>query len=146
MNTRNILSSIAFVSAIAAAAAFTMSSAQGQGCCAGMSAQHEGHQGHSHGTEATAATVKKGVQYATIQADGGYKPSTITAKAGMPLELTFTLGKKPGCASTVSFPGLKIKKSIPSGKGVVIKFTPAKVGEVPFECGMGMYKGKIIVK
>ncbi|MBI5705745.1 MAG: cupredoxin domain-containing protein [Armatimonadetes bacterium] len=117
-----------------------------QGCCAGMTAQHEGHQHSDPDHRSVEAKVKNGVQFASVVADGGYQPGTVTAKAGMRLELTFTLGKRPGCASTVSFPGLKIKKSIPAGKGVVIKFTPAKAGEVPFECGMGMYKGKIIVK
>lgn len=117
-----------------------------QGCCAGMTAQHEGHQQTDPSHQAIDAKVQHGVQVATITVDGGYKPNTIRVKAGMPVELTFKLGAKPGCASIVSFPSLKIKKEVPSEKGIVIKFTPAKKGEVAFQCGMGMYKGKILVQ
>lgn len=85
-------------------------------------------------------------QTATIQVDGGYSPSVIEVKKGKPVELTFTAGKKPGCAGTIVFKTLKLTKQCEPSKSVVVMFTPKNAGEIPFTCGMGMYKGKVIVK
>jgi len=41
----------------------------------------------------------------------------------------------------------KIQKSakLPEGETVTIEFTPEQRGEIPFQCQMGMLRGKIIV-
>lgn len=88
----------------------------------------------------------KGVQKATVVIDGGYTPSSITAKVGTPLELTFVRKEKQGCGGDVVFKSLNIRKSVASGGKIVIKFTPKKGGEIVFTCGMGMYRGKVVVK
>ncbi len=92
-----------------------------------------------------AQKATKGVQKATITIDGGYSPSSIKVKKGMPVELTFIGGKNLGCGGTVVFKSLKISKEVAVGKSTVIKFTPKKAGDISFTCGMGMLQGKVVV-
>lgn len=115
-----------------------------QSCCGGgdMQMQHMGQQAD----KPVVAKVVKGVQVATITIDGGYHPGAIQVKKGTPVELTFKGGKNIGCGGTVVFKSLKISKDVTTGKSIAIKFTPKEAGEIPFTCGMGMLKGKVIVK
>jgi plastocyanin len=103
--------------------------------------QHDGH----HDDKPIPAKEVKGVQMATITIDGGYKPAAISVKAGKPVEITFKLGEKPGCGDVLVIKDMKLKKELRKDKPEVVKFTPKKAGEIKFECGMGMLKGKIIV-
>lgn len=116
------------------------------GCCAANSMQHhEHHQKMKAQDKPVPATVVKGVQQATVVIDGGYKPSAISVKVGMPVKLTFKLGAKPGCGDVLVIKDLKFKKKLQPGKPEVVKFTPKKAGEMVFECGMGMLKGKVVI-
>ncbi len=140
-NTLNTLViSAATIFTIAAMASATPNQ-KGQSCCLNMMAMQTGK-----GTnKSTAAKPAKGVQRATITVNGGYSPSMIKVKHGMPVELTFVGGKNIGCGGTVIFKSLKISKEVAVGKSTVIKFTPSKKGEIPFTCGMGMLQGKVVV-
>jgi plastocyanin domain-containing protein len=114
----------------------------GQSCCGGMMAIQAGQDKG----KPIAAKVVKGVQKASVTIDNGmYTPAVISVKKGKPVELTFKLGKSPGCGSTVVFKSLKISKKVGS-KPVTIKFTPKQAGTIGFTCGMGMYDGKVVVK
>ena len=93
-----------------------------------------------------AANEVKGIQKARITIDGGYIPNTITVLAGRPVELEFYRREKSGCASTLVIRDLSIRKDVASGSAVTIKFTPEEPGEIPFECGMGMIRGRVIIK
>ena len=93
-----------------------------------------------------AAKLVKGVQKVTVVIDGGYTPSTVTAKVGKPIVLTFFRKEKSGCGNQVVFKTLGIKKEVETGHKVVVKITPKKAGLIAFTCGMGMYKGQIVVK
>lgn len=122
--------------------AFASAPHQQGSCCGDMKAmQHEEH----HADKPVQAKVVKGVQKATITVDGGYKPGAISVKAGKPVELTFKLGANPGCGDVLVIKELKFKKEVKPGKPEVVKFTPKKAGEIGFECGMGMLRGKIVV-
>lgn len=111
-------------------------------CCGDMKAmQHEEH----HAQKPEQAKLMNGVQKATVTIDRGYKPSAISVKVGRPVELTFKLGANPGCGNLLVINDLKLKKELQAGKPEIVKFTPKKAGEIRFECGMGMLKGKIIV-
>jgi len=105
-------------------------------CCSGANKDE---------TVMSAKTVK-GVQKITVVIDGGYAPSTITAKVGKPLAITFYRKEKSGCGNQVVFKSLGIKKDVANGARVTVKFTPKKAGIIKFTCGMGMYKGQIVVK
>lgn len=75
----------------------------------------------------------------------GFSPSSIDAEAGHKMNLVFNRADKNNCGSTVVFPKLKIRKSLPVGKDVVVSIIPAESGQITFTCGMGMYKGSIVV-
>ena len=75
----------------------------------------------------------------------GFSPSSIDAESGHKLNLVFNRADKANCGSVVVFPKLKIRKTLPVGKDVVVSVTPRESGQLNFTCGMGMYKGSIVV-
>jgi plastocyanin domain-containing protein len=130
--------------ALAALAAFGF--AYGQGCCGPQG----GHDGHHGGTPQGAPPVdvqvdKNGVQKATIVVNNGFTPGSLMVKAGQPVELTFDT-KARGCATSVNFQGLNLKKDLTNGKKTIVTFTPKKAGTYTFACPMNMVKGTLIVK
>ncbi len=75
----------------------------------------------------------------------GFSPASIEVEAGHKLNLVFNRAADNNCGNMVVFPKLKIRKTLPLKKDVIVSFTPSKAGEVAFTCGMGMYKGAIVV-
>ena len=75
----------------------------------------------------------------------GFSPSSIDAEAGHKLNLVFNRADKNNCGSVVVFPKLKIRKSLPVGKDVVVSVIPTESGQITFTCGTGIYKGSIVV-
>ena len=75
----------------------------------------------------------------------GFEPTSVNLKANVPAKLTFLRTTNDTCATEVVIPDYKIKKELPLNKAVDVEFTPTKAGDVAFACGMGMYKGKIVV-
>lgn len=93
-----------------------------------------------------AASVKAHTRTVKIKVDeNGFSPSSIEAEAGHKLNLVFNRADAKGCGSTVVMPKYKIRKSLPVGKDVVVSITPTDAGTISFTCGMGMYKGSIVV-
>ena len=76
----------------------------------------------------------------------GFSPSSINVEEGFPVTLIFKRKDKQGCGNKVVFKSLGITRNLPVGKPVTIKFTPEQSGNIAFTCGMGMYKGKIVVQ
>lgn len=76
----------------------------------------------------------------------GYTPSLVeVAKAGK-VKLLFKRTSAVGCGERVVFPALGIEKDLPVGTVVAIE-VEAKAGErIAFTCGMGMYKGALVVR
>jgi len=75
----------------------------------------------------------------------GFSPASIEVEAGHKLNLVFNRAADNNCGNVVVFPSLKIRKTLPLKKNVIVSFTPSKTGEVAFTCGMGMYKGSIVI-
>ena len=75
----------------------------------------------------------------------GFSPSSIEVEAGHKLNLVFTRTGSDNCGNTVVFPKLKVRRNLPVGKDVIVSFTPREAGNITFTCGMGMYKGSIVV-
>lgn len=75
----------------------------------------------------------------------GYEPSRIEVKKGQPVKLAFYRTDAENCAGTVVFPSLNIRQKLPAGETVIIEITPKETGELSFTCGMGMYKGTLVV-
>jgi len=75
----------------------------------------------------------------------GFSPSSIEAEAGHKLNLVFKRARGTNCGNRVVFPKLGIRRNLPVGKEVVVSVTPRDAGQISFSCGMGMYKGSIVV-
>lgn len=98
-----------------------------------------------HAVKPQVKQAARGVQKVTVKVDGGFSPSTITVKAGRPVQITFDV-RKPGCANTILFPSLSVKKALTAGQKTIVTITPKKPGAIAFACGMGMYNGTIVAK
>ena len=86
-----------------------------------------------------------GVQEVNITVKGGYTPDTIVVKKGKPVRLHFTRQESALCSETVVFDKLGQSAKLPEGQSVTVEFTPAEAGEIPFQCQMGMLRGKVVV-
>lgn len=95
--------------------------------------------------EGVAAAVVGGLQEIAVTVKGGYDPDTIVVKAGTPVRLNFTRRESSMCSEMVVFDALGRSEKLPEGKTVGIEFTPEAPGEIPFQCQMGMLRGKVIV-
>lgn len=78
--------------------------------------------------------------------DTGFDPERITLKGGVPARVTFTRTSDKTCATEVVFPSLNIRRDLPLNQPVAIEFTPAKMGEIAFACGMNMLRGSVVVQ
>lgn len=97
--------------------------------------------------KASSAEVKKsGIQEVKVIVKGGYDPDVIVVKRGMPVRLNFYRDETADCSDTIVFDDFKIRKLLPAFKTTAIEFTPEKEGEYVFTCGMGMLRGKLIVR
>lgn len=84
---------------------------------------------------------------ASIVADeNGFKPSSVLVKKGVPLTLEFTRKSDKTCATSVVFPDLKIEKPLPLNEAVSIQLPTDQERTLSFQCGMGMYKSKVVVQ
>ncbi|HEV8487661.1 MAG TPA: efflux RND transporter periplasmic adaptor subunit [Blastocatellia bacterium] len=76
----------------------------------------------------------------------GYKPASITVRRDILVRLTFVRQIEETCGTEISIPEYNIKRELPLNEPVVVEFTPTRVGEIIFVCGMNMLRGKIVVK
>lgn len=81
-----------------------------------------------------------------IRVDGGYSPSNITIPVGKPTKIVFFRTDRSSCLEEVVISTFKIRKYLELNKKTYLEVTPKKQGDYPFECGMGMFHGKIIAK
>lgn len=93
-----------------------------------------------------ALTEESKLQEVKIIVKGGYTPDVIVVKKGIPVRLNFYRDETDDCSDTVVFGDFKIRKPLPAYKTTSVEFTPEKEGEYVFTCGMGMLKGKLIVR
>lgn len=82
----------------------------------------------------------------TISVDvsqGFFDPMVLKARAGEPLDITFSQGQ--GCMAKVLMKDFGVSQDLTSG-GAVVKLPALKPGEYTFSCGMEMQFGKLVVK
>jgi sulfite exporter TauE/SafE len=92
------------------------------------------------------ATVSGEVQEIKMTEDyTGYTPRVLTVKAGVPVRWIITAKAPYSCAASLVVPSYGINKQLKPGENI-IEFTPKQIGEIPFSCSMGMYRGKLIVE
>jgi plastocyanin domain-containing protein len=83
---------------------------------------------------------------ATIEVDGGYRPSVIRVKAGAPVRLVFDRRDTSSCSEEVVLPEFGIRRFLPTGKRTTIEITPPTPGTYAFMCGMSMLHGQLIAE
>lgn len=98
-----------------------------------------------HRRQGLEAVMSDGVQEVQIKVKGGYDPDVIRVKQGKPVRLHFVRQESSLCSEMVIFDKLNRSAKLPEGEKVTIEFTPQTVGEIPFQCQMGMLRGKVIV-
>ena len=91
-------------------------------------------------------TAAPGFRKIFIDVNGGFVPDTVRVKKGETVLLEFHREKESGCIEEVVFPGLKIRKPLAVERTTAFKISPQKMGEIPFECGMGMVRGIVVVE
>ncbi len=96
--------------------------------------------------KASSASVRGGVQVVDITVKGGYSPDLIRVTEGVPLRLNFDRQESGDCTSRVVFADFGASKSLPAFGSATLEFTPDKVGEFDFACGMNMIHGTLVVE
>jgi len=86
------------------------------------------------------------LQEVKVVVKGGYDPDVIVVKKGIPVRLNFYRNETADCSDTIVFGDFNIRKSLTAFKTTPVELTPEKEGEYVFTCGMGMLKGKLIVR
>jgi plastocyanin len=89
---------------------------------------------------------KKSYQEAVIiVGQNGYIPEEVKVKAGVPVKLRFQKGYPGGCLSYLIIKDFDIQKLLKQGE-TTVEFTPKQPGSYSYTCGMGMYRGTILVE
>jgi plastocyanin domain-containing protein len=88
----------------------------------------------------------KGKVVAITAAEEGFKPSEVKVAKGEVTTLVFTRTSKDTCADKVVFPDLKIEKDLPLQQPVAVVVPVGEAKTYGFQCGMGMYKSKVVVQ
>ncbi len=81
-----------------------------------------------------------------VVGDQGFQPADIKLQRGQAATLVFKRTTDDTCATQVEFPELKLKKELPLNQEVAIDIPTGEARTFGFQCGMGMYKSKIVVQ
>ncbi len=92
------------------------------------------------------AQLVSGVQEVDVTVKGGYSPAVIRVTEGVPLRLRFDRQESGDCTSRVVFPDFGASKTLPAFGSATLEFTPDKLGEFDFACGMNMIHGTLVVE
>jgi plastocyanin domain-containing protein len=87
-----------------------------------------------------------GVQETVVKVKGGYSPDVIVVNKGKPVRLQFLRQESSLCSEMVVFDKIGLSAKLPEGELVMVEFTPQEAGEIPFQCQMGMLRGKLVVR
>ena len=96
--------------------------------------------------EGVKVTDVGGIQEVKVNVKGGYDPDVIVVKQGKPVRLHFNRQESAMCSEMVIFDKIDQSAKLPEGETVTIEFTPQNKGEIPFQCQMGMLRGKVVVQ
>jgi uncharacterized protein len=85
------------------------------------------------------APVVNGVQLIDMRiVDLQYEPHIFTVVQGLPVEWRIDASQARGCAQFLLAPALDLRAILSTTEPTVLKFTPQQVGDIEFNCGMGM--------
>lgn len=87
-----------------------------------------------------------GVQRIVIEVqDTGYSPANVTARAGVPTEITLRTNNTQGCTRSTVMSSFGVQRILPATGDTPIAVGELKPGTYEYSCGMGMYGGSITV-
>lgn len=92
------------------------------------------------------AVGASGVQEVTVKVEGGYDPSSVRVRRGVPVRLIFDRRETSGCSEEVVLPDFGIRKFLPAFRKTPVEFTPDRAGTYDFTCGMSMLRGRLTVE
>jgi plastocyanin domain-containing protein len=127
---------------IAAASLLGLSSA----CALGCSKSDPPVAATTSGTTATPEIAAKASVVNIVANDKGFTPSSVDVRKGAATQLVFMRTTDETCAKQVVFPELKITKDLPLNVKVAIDVPVADARTLTFQCGMGMFKGKVVIQ
>jgi plastocyanin domain-containing protein len=87
-----------------------------------------------------------GLQQAVVRVQGGYAPSRVRVRAGMPARLVFDRREDSSCSEEVVIPALGIRRFLPAYQRTNVDVPAQRVGTYEFSCGMGMLRGTLVVE
>jgi plastocyanin domain-containing protein len=96
--------------------------------------------------QVVASSDAGGIQQVKVVVKGGYDPDVIVVEKDRPVRLDFYRDEEASCSDTLVLGDFGISRPLPAFKTTPIEFTPSKAGEFPFTCGMGMLRGKLVVR
>jgi hypothetical protein len=107
-------------------------------CCMGR---------HHEDATGAAATTPDATGKVSITVDArGFHPSSVEIAKGQKTTLEFRRTSDETCATSVVFPDLKLEKALPLNQTVGIEMPADVSSPLTFQCGMGMYHGKVVVR
>lgn len=96
--------------------------------------------------EATTSEPAGDIQHFRIMVKGGYGPNLVVVRVGRPVRLDFHRDESSACGARVVFHDFGIVRELPEFETTPIEFTPDRVGDFSFTCGMGMLRGTLRVE
>ena len=94
----------------------------------------------------SAAPGAGGMQEVTVVVQGGYSPSEVRVRQGSPVRIVFDRRETSGCTEELVFPDFAIHRFLPPERKTAVEISPPAPGAYEFTCGMGMFRGKVIVE
>lgn len=90
-------------------------------------------------------SVVKASELKEIIVDGGYKPQVIKINPNESIDLAFVRKDPNPCLEEIMFPDYGIKKYLPLNIPVKITLNPPHARVSEFNCGMNIYRGKVVI-
>lgn len=75
----------------------------------------------------------------------GFIPSRIQVAQGERATLRITRTTEGTCAKEVVFPGFGVAMALPLNEPIEVEIPTTEAGELDFHCGVGMYRGAVVV-
>ena len=94
----------------------------------------------------SAVSLSSGIQEVNIMVKGGYSPDVIEVERGKPVQLNFYRDEENSCSEELLMPDFSIRRDLPAFKTTLVELLPQQAGMFEFTCGMGMLRGRLVVK
>jgi Cu+-exporting ATPase len=96
--------------------------------------------------ESGRAELRDEIQEVDVTVKGGYSPSVIRVRQGVPLRIAFDRQEGGECTSEVVFSDFRVRRTLPAFARTTVELLPDRSGEFGFACGMNMVHGRLIVE